>query len=159
MAGKVLQFMRVSRLKTALQATTRDPVFVGYRRFQFVVNILNCDAFWSCLYAIIQTCNPIFCILRLADMKIGGMDKLYYYITQTDRLLFKPALENVVKRWTDPQMPVMDINALKLTKADKQWMNCKCVLRRQFCLMLSLSQINDHSNIIQNIKNLKASIV
>jgi hypothetical protein len=146
MAGEVLQFMRVLRLKSALQATTRDPVFVGYKRFQFVVNILNCDEFWSCLYAVIQACYPIFRILRLADMKIGGMDKLYFYVRQTDRLL-QPALENVVKRWTEPRMPVMDIAELKLTKADKQWMQRKFVLRRLFHLMLLLSQINDHLDI------------
>ena len=154
MAGEVLQFMRVLRLKSALQATTRDPVFVGYKRFQFVVNILNCDEFWSCLYAVIQSCYPIFRILRLADMKIGGMDKLYFYVSQTDRLL-KPALENVVKRWTDPRMPVMDIAQLKLTKADKQWMQRKFVCHL-FHQMLLLSQINDRLNIFQNIENLKA---
>jgi hypothetical protein len=91
-------------------------------------------------------------------MKIGGMDKLYFYVSQTDRLL-QPALENVVKRWTDPRMPVMDIAELKLTKADKQWMQHKFMLGRLFHPMLLLSQINKHLNIFQNIKNLKASIV
>ncbi len=74
MAGELLQFLRLFRLKDALQATTRDRVFVEYKRFGFVTNILNSDDFWNLLFAIIQACYPVFCILWLADMKIGGMD-------------------------------------------------------------------------------------
>jgi hypothetical protein len=47
-------------------------------------------------------------------MKVGGMDKLYYYVMQTDRLL-KPALENVMKLWKDPKMPTMELHFMKLT--------------------------------------------
>lgn len=121
MAGEVMQFLRVIRLKEALQATSRDKVFVDYKRFSFVSTVLNNDAFWDCLFAVIQALYPIFCILHLADMKVGGMDKLYYYVMQTDRLL-KPALENVMKLWKDPKMPTMELHFMKLTKADKEFL-------------------------------------
>ena len=41
MAGEVLQFLRVLRLQAALQACTRDQVFVEYKKFLFIVDILN----------------------------------------------------------------------------------------------------------------------
>jgi hypothetical protein len=53
MTGEVMQFLRVIRLKEALQATSRDKVFVDYKRFSFVSTVLNNDAFWDCLFAVI----------------------------------------------------------------------------------------------------------
>jgi hypothetical protein len=54
-------------------------------------------------------------------MMIGGMDKLYYYVRQMDRLL-EPAMQNVVKLFSDPMMPRMELSKIKLTKADKEWL-------------------------------------
>jgi hypothetical protein len=139
MAGEVMQFLRVLRLKEALQATSRDKVFVDYKRFSFVCTVLNNDAFWDCLFAIIQALYPIFRILRLADMKVGGMDKLYYYVMQTDRLL-KPGLENVMKLWNEPKMPTMELHFMKLTKADREFLKGKfLVLLITFRYLLSLT--------------------
>ena len=72
MAGEVLQFMRVLCLKAALQACTRDQVFVEYKKFLFIVDILNNNQFWKTLFALIQACYPIYRILRIADTMIGG---------------------------------------------------------------------------------------
>ena len=58
-----------------------------------MTNILNSDAFWNLLFAIIQACYPVFNIFWLADMKIGDLDKVYFYVCQTDRLL-EPAMLN-----------------------------------------------------------------
>ena len=121
MAGEVFQFMRVLRLKEALQATTRDKVFVDYKRFGFVAEIINNEKTFECLFAIVQVLYPIFRILRLADMKIGGADKLYYYVMQTNCLL-DPALKNMVEHWNDAKMPKMDFNTLKLNKTDKAFL-------------------------------------
>jgi hypothetical protein len=63
----------------------------------------------------------MFRILRLADMKIRGMDELYFYVHQTYRLL-KQALENVVKRWEDPRLPMLELESLELSKADREWL-------------------------------------
>lgn len=121
MAGEVLQFLRVLRLKTALQATTRDQVFVDYKKFGFVTDILNSSAYWDSLFTIIQACYPIFRILRIADTMIGGMDKLYFYVRQTDRL-FEPAMKNVMKAWFNKSMPHMELSQLQLNKDDKEWL-------------------------------------
>ena len=94
MAGEVLQFLRVLRLKTALQATTRDQVFVDYKKFGFVTDILNSTAYRDSLFTIIQACYPMFRILRIADTMIGGVNMLYYCVRQTDCSL-EPAMENV----------------------------------------------------------------
>jgi hypothetical protein len=69
MAGEVMQLFLVIRLKEALQATSRDKIFADYKCFSFVSTILNNEAFWECLFAIIQALYPILGILHLADMK------------------------------------------------------------------------------------------
>lgn len=61
---------------------------------------------------------PVFCILCIACAIIRGMDKLHYYVRQTDGL--KPAMKNVVKLWEDPHMSHMELFALKLSKADEE---------------------------------------
>ena len=48
MAGEVLQFLKLFRLKEALQSATRDRVFVEYKYFGFVTIILNNEAFLNC---------------------------------------------------------------------------------------------------------------
>jgi hypothetical protein len=124
MAGEVLQFLRVFRLKATLQACTRDPVFVDYKKFGFLADIFNSTQFWKCLFAIIQALYPVYRILRIADTMVGGMDKLYYYVTQTDRLL-EPGMKNVMRMFYDSKMPHMELSKLKLTKADREWLKRK----------------------------------
>ena len=121
MAGEVLQFLRLFCLKEAFQSTTRDRIFVEYKRFGFVTTILNNEEFWNCLFAIIQACYPVFRILRLADMKIGGMDKLYYYVCQTDRLL-EPAMHNVMMLWKKSSMPKLLLDKMNLSAEDKKFL-------------------------------------
>ena len=111
--------MRVLRLKVALQTRTRDQVFVEYNKFLFIVDILNNNQFWKTLFALIQACYPIYRILRISDTMIGGMDKLYYYVRQADRLL-EPQMEKVMKHFHEPSMPNMGLSQLKLSKADNE---------------------------------------
>ena len=135
MAGEVLQFLRVFRLKTTLQACTRDRVFVDYKKFGFLADIFNCTQFWKCLFAIIQALYPVYRILRIADTMVGGMDKLYYYVRQTDSLL-EPGMENVMKMFLDSKMPHMELSKLKLTKADREWLMRKYVILHIFSALL-----------------------
>ena len=104
--------MRVLGLRPAMQTCTRDPVFVDYKKFTFVLDILNSTQFWKCLFGLIQVCYPVFWILCIEHMMIGGMDKLYYYVRQMDRLL-EPAMQNVVKLFSDPMMPRMELSKIK----------------------------------------------
>ena len=118
MAGEVLQFLCVFCLKTTLQACIRDRVFVYYNKNGFLADIFNCIQFWKCLFAIIQALYPVYRILWIADMMVGGsgMDKLYYYVRQTNRLL-EPGMENVMTMFLDSKMPNMELSKLKLRKA------------------------------------------
>jgi hypothetical protein len=134
MAGEVLQFLRLFRLKEALQSTTRDRVFVEYKRFGFVTTILNNEDFWNCLFAIIQACYPVFRILRLADMKIGGMDKLYYYVCQTDRLL-EPAMHNVMMLWKKSSMPKLLLDKMNLSAEDKNFLKGMLFSNCSYCFV------------------------
>ena len=94
--------------------------FVDYKRFSFVIKIVNCDEFWDTLFAMIQAIYPIYCILRLSDMKLGGMDKMKYYVCQTDRLL-EDGMRNLMKKWSHPRMPTMDFSFCCLSKQDKDF--------------------------------------
>ena len=122
MAAECLQFLRVFRLKDAIQQATRDKVFVDYKRFSFVIKIVNCEEFWDTLFAMIQAIYPIYCILRLSDMKLGGMDKMKYYVCQTDRLL-EDGMRNLMKKWSHPRMPTMDFSSCCLSKQDKDFLS------------------------------------
>lgn len=57
MAGEVIQFLRVLCLKTALQAITQNSLFVDYKKFGFVIDIINSSMYQNCLFAIIQACD------------------------------------------------------------------------------------------------------
>ena len=60
MASDCLQFLCVFCLKDAIQQATRDKVFVDYKRFAFVIKIVNCEEFWDTLFAMIQAIYPIY---------------------------------------------------------------------------------------------------
>lgn len=131
MAGEVLQFLCVFCLKTTLQACTRAPVFVDNKKFGFLADILNSTQFWKCLCAITQALYPVYCILQIADMMVGGMAKLYYYVRQTNRLL-EPGMENVMNMFLDAKMHRKELSKLKLTKADREWLQCKYFILHVF---------------------------
>ena len=71
--------------------------------------------------------------LRIADTMVGGMDKLYYYVRQTDRLL-EPGMENVMKMFLDSKMPHMELSKLQLTKADREWLKRKYFILHVLCV-------------------------
>ena len=147
MAGKALQFLRLFHLKEVLQSTTRDRQFLEYKHFGFVTIILNNEACWNYLLAIIQACYPVFCILWLAGMKIGGMDKLYYYVSQTDRLLHL-AMHNVMILWKEASIPKMLLNRMNLSAEDKKFL--KGMLLSNSFLMFC-SQSNTEWDVISRI--------
>jgi hypothetical protein len=48
------------------------------------------------LFAAVQAVYFWYRMLRRADMKLGGMDKLKYYVCQADRLI-APGIDNLLK--------------------------------------------------------------
>jgi len=74
----------------------------------------------TCETKMIQAIHPIYCILHLSDMKLGGMDKMKYYVSQTDGLL-EDGMRILMKKWSDPRMPTMDFSSCHLSKQDKDF--------------------------------------
>ena len=89
MAFEHLQFIiRVLCLKdVGLSTTVNNIVFKDWNHFTFVSKIIiGYDEFWQLLlFAMIQALYPVYHILSLfGDMKMGGMDKLKFYVLHTD---------------------------------------------------------------------------
>ena len=89
MAGEHIALLRLLRLKNALQATITSKEFMDLKVFHSVTQILLNPEFWKYLYVMCRALYAPMRVLRLADQKLAAMDKLYYYILQTDRMLQK----------------------------------------------------------------------
>ncbi len=87
MGGEALQFLRVLWLKDNTMEATMSKVFVGERKLHFIREIVQHEGFWDLLFALCQCWYPLFCLLRLTDLAIGGIDKVKYNVCQMDRLL------------------------------------------------------------------------
>ena len=89
MAGEHIALLRLLRLKNALQATITSKEFMDLKVFHSVTQILLNNEFWKYLYVMCRALYAPMRVLRLADQKSAAMDKLYYYVLQTDRMLQK----------------------------------------------------------------------
>ena len=108
MGGEVLQLLRVLRLTDAIMEATMSKVFVEERKFHFIREIVRHEGFWDLLFAICQCWYPLFHLLRLSDLAIGGVDKVKYYVCQIDRLL-DSGLNNVLAKWQMPDCPMLKL--------------------------------------------------
>ena len=57
--------------------------------FHTVTFVLNDPKFWNWLFVMCRALYAPMRVLRLADQKTSAMDKLFYYVSQTDRILPK----------------------------------------------------------------------
>ena len=92
MAGEHIALCRLLRLKSALRATCLSQEFNdgSYRRtFTDEVSIIESDDFWTYLFSMCRALYAPMRVLRLADQKTPAMDKLHYYVCQTDVNLSK----------------------------------------------------------------------
>ena len=87
MAGEHIALLRLLRLKNALRATITSKEFVELRVFPKQCAILMGDDFWKYLFAMCHALYAPMRVLRLADQKTPAMDKLYFFVLQTDRML------------------------------------------------------------------------
>ena len=87
MAGEHIALLRLLRLKTALRATITSKEFVDLRVFPKQTTILMSDDFWKYLFSMCRALYAPMRVLRLADQKTPAMDKLLYFVHQTDRML------------------------------------------------------------------------
>ena len=148
MGGEALQLLRVLRLKDTIMEATMSKVFVEERKFHFIREIVQHDGFWDLLFAICQCWYPLFCLLRLADLAIGGMDKVKYYVCQMDRLL-DSGLRNVLVKWRSADCPYyklllastrkIDSRSVDSSRKTKVWMKKNCKMRMMKASVCCLS--------------------
>ena len=87
MAGEHIALLRLLRLKDALRSTIMSKEFIDLRIFHADCNVLMNPDFWNVLFVMARALYAPMRVLRLADQKVPAMDKLYYYVLQTDRML------------------------------------------------------------------------
>ena len=87
MAGEHIAILRLLRLKNALLATINSKEFKDLRVFDSVCQILMNPDFWKWTFVMCRALYAPMRVLRLADQKSAAMDKLNYYVLQTDRML------------------------------------------------------------------------
>jgi hypothetical protein len=84
MAGHFIAFQRMLRLKNAILSTLASSEFINLKVAKEETKLLKDDLIWQCLADIVRAAFPALRVLRLADKKNQGMDKLYYYVRKTD---------------------------------------------------------------------------
>ena len=87
MAGEHIAILRLLRLKNALLATINSKEFKDLHVFDSVCQVLMNPDFWKWTFVICRALYAPMRVLCLADQKTAAMDKLNYYVLQTDRML------------------------------------------------------------------------
>jgi hypothetical protein len=89
MAGEHIALCRILHLKGALQLLIALQEFQDLPLFKEKVSVLQSDYFWNYLFTMCCLLYAPMRVLHLADQKIPAMDKLHYYVSQTDANLSK----------------------------------------------------------------------
>jgi hypothetical protein len=87
MAGEHIAILRLLRLKNALLSTINSKEFIELRVFPSVCLVLMNPEFWKWTFVMCRALYAPMRVLRLAEKKSAAMDKLNYYVLQTDRML------------------------------------------------------------------------
>ena len=86
MTGEHIALCRILRLQGALRATVNRGEFVALHDFK---NIIQSDDFWKYLFTMCHALYSSMHVLHLADQQNPAMDKLHFYVFQTDTNLLK----------------------------------------------------------------------
>jgi len=89
MGGELASLLHLMCLKDALRSTINSKEFLDLNNFKEECCVLNNDNFWMYLFLMCHVLYALMRVLRLADQQTAPMDKLYFYILQTDRMLLK----------------------------------------------------------------------
>jgi len=93
MAGHFIALLRMLRLKAALISAVSSAKFKEEPRGRSFALLIKSEKFWCQLVSILKVVVPALRVLRLADSKLPGMDKLFYYVRLTDKILEERANE------------------------------------------------------------------
>ena len=63
-----------------------------------VGDVLLQEWFWDLLWHVCKAMHPMYCLIRLADMRIGGIDKVKYCMHQIDHMLPQSVAE-LLEKW------------------------------------------------------------
>jgi len=108
MGGELIQLLRVLRLKDALTECVASKAFRELKNFAIVGEVLLHEGFWDLLWYVCKALYPMYRLLRLADMKIGGIDKVKYFMRQIDRLLLQ-SIDEVFEKWNSDSCPALKL--------------------------------------------------
>jgi len=108
MGGELIQLLRVLRLKDALTECVASKAFQDLKHFAIVGEVLLHEGFWDLLWYVCKALYPMYRLLRLADMKIGGIDKVKYFMHQIDRLL-QQSVDEVFEKWDSDSCPALKL--------------------------------------------------
>ena len=89
MAGEQIALTCLLRLRDALKSTINSKEFMDLNNFKPETFVLNSDNFWLYLFVMCRALYSPMLVLHLADQQVPGMEKLYYYVLQTDRMLLR----------------------------------------------------------------------
>jgi hypothetical protein len=91
MAGELIGLLRLLRPRDILRVTIASKEFkdIWAKSFRREVIVLENNEFGKYLFKLCHSLHAPMRILLLADQKISAMDKLHYYVCQTDQLLAK----------------------------------------------------------------------
>jgi hypothetical protein len=89
MVGEQIALTRLLRLRDALKSIINFKEFMNLNNFKPETFVLNNDNFWLYLFVMCHALYAPMCVLHIADQQVPGMEKLYYYVLQTDRLLLR----------------------------------------------------------------------
>ncbi len=95
MAGEHIRLLRLLRLKNALRGTILSKEWIDLRIFHADCVILMHPEFWKLLFVMGRALYTPMRLLCLADQKTPAMDKLYYYVLQTDQIIV-PGADTIV---------------------------------------------------------------
>ena len=93
------------------------------KTFQRKVIVLENNEFWKYLFTLCCSLYAPMRILQLADQKIPTMDKLHYYVCQTDKLLAKYVKIAEVDSGHIPELDKSMENMRSMTNMNDQYMD------------------------------------
>ena len=89
MGGEQISLLRLLRLKSALRSTITCPAFLLLHDFKKETSILMNEDVWKNLFTVCHALYAPMRVLCLADQKTPAMDKLHYFVCQTNHMLPK----------------------------------------------------------------------
>jgi hypothetical protein len=106
--SEAIQLLRLLWLKNALTECVASKAFQDLKQFAIVGEVLLHEGFWDLLWYVCKALYPMYHLLRLANMKIGGINKVKYYMHQIEHLL-PTSIDGVFEKWDSGCCPALKL--------------------------------------------------